>query len=464
MAWNRRQFVKLASASAGSLLISTSGFARSFKANEKPNVVLIGVGGRGDWFVSRMPEQANVLGLCDVNDSKAAKGYKKLPDAKKYHDYRIMLQEMEKQYDGVMIAAPDHIHAPASSMAMKMGKHVYCEKPLTHNVYEARYLRELARKTKVATQMGNQGTATQAFRRANELIQAGVIGQVREAWAWNPGGGRGPQKIPTMPWDVPDYLNWDLWLGPAATRKYHPDWLRWRAWRDFGTSILGNWAVHTTNLAFKALRLDAMWYPKAEDGAYRLAARTFVIDPRVPDSPKTPDINFPRWEWIQYKFPARGKLPPVTLHWLNGTRVPGGFKPIADQLRARLSKEEFAKHENFEHAGLLIVGSEGMIKTNGHNARMQLLPEAKFKDAKLPDQAYTRSRGHEAEWFAACKGGPKAWSNFDYGGPLTELVLLGNVATFAGEPVEYDAIDAKVVNSAKGQSHLQREYRKGWAI
>ena len=261
---NRRNFIKNAVGGiAGLAILRNSRSTCTYAANEKLNIALIGVGGRGSWFVETIPKLGvSVAAMCDVNERKAQASFEQIPQARKYNDFRKMLEEMDKQIDAVIIATPDHTHAVASAMAMKMGKHVYCEKPLTHNIWEARTLREIATKSKVATQMGNQGTSSEAFRRAVEIISGGVLGEIREVHAWNTGGGPGEQPYPSQTHSIPEYLHWDLWLGPARYRPYNSRWLEgWHGWRDFGTGQLGNWASHTMNLAFKALKLDSLWKP-----------------------------------------------------------------------------------------------------------------------------------------------------------------------------------------------------------
>jgi len=242
------------------LVLKNSRSAFSYDANTKLDIALIGVGGRGSWFVGAIPDLGqNVVSMCDVDERKAATSFAALPNARRFHDFRKMLEQMDKQIDAVVIATPDHTHAVAAATAMKMGKHVYCEKPLTRLPSEARYLLALAAKCKVATQMGNQGTASEGFRRAVELVHAGVIGKVRQVHAWNTGGGPGERPYPAETHPEPDYLKWDLWLGPARQRPFNSQWLSWQGWRDFGTGQLGNWASHTMNVIFKALKLDLLW-------------------------------------------------------------------------------------------------------------------------------------------------------------------------------------------------------------
>jgi hypothetical protein len=463
--FSRRTFLRnTVLGGAGLLILQNSRSARSYQANEKLNVALIGVGGRGRWFVGTIPKLGtNVVAMCDVNEKKASSSFEEIPKAKKYFDFRRMLDEMDTQIDAVVIATPDHTHAVASAAAMKMGKHVFCEKPLTRTLSEARALREMAAKHKVATQMGNQGTGSEAFRRAVELIQAGVIGDVREVHAWNTGGGPGERPVPADEHQMPDFLHWDLWLGPAQHRPYNSRWLDWwHGWRDFGTGNLGNWASHTMNLPFKALRLDSLWKPAALPGAKQPANRLVRLEAEVSGIHKH---TFPHREIVHYDFPARGDMPPVRINWYNGPgRAPGPRGLIERLMDRRLDWGDAGEKRWQDHAGCFLVGSKGMIHSTGHNMSFSLLPEDKFKDFEGPPRSLPRSRGHEREWLEACKGGPPAMSNFDYADPLAEFVLLGNVATLFGSRIEFDPVAMKIVNNAAANEALKREYRQGWSL
>ena len=463
MKWriNRRTFLRNSALSGlGLLTLKNSRSAFSYEANEKLNIALIGVGGRGRWFVGTIPKLGtNVVAMCDVNDRKAGLSFEEIPKAKKYHDFRKMLSEMDKQIDAVVIATPDHTHAVASAMAMKMGKHVFCEKPLTHNIREAHVLARIAAKCKVATQMGNQGTSSEAFRRAVELVQGGVLGEVRHVHAWNTGGGPGERPYPSKVHDLPDYLKWDLWLGPAASRPYNSRWLSgWHGWRDFGTCQLGNWASHTMNLPFKALKLDSLWKadtPVSDERLVRLRAEVSGFH----------RTTFPKWEIIRYDFPARGDMPPVRVNWYNGAgRAPGPRGMIEKMMGRRLDWGDAGEKRWQDHAGCLLVGTKGMLHSTGHNMSFSLLPEDRFKDFKGPERSLPRSRGHEREWLDACKGGPPAMSNFDYASPLTQFVLLGNVATLFDQKIEFDPLAMKIVNIPEANEALRREYREGWSL
>ena len=455
---DRRAFLKSAAFTGlGALFICDSRSAFSYEANDKLNIGLIGVGGRGRWFVGTMPKlDTNVVAMCDVNNHKAMLSFKEIPQARKFHDFRKMLDEMDKKIDAVVIATPDHTHAVAAAAAIRAGKGVFCEKPLTQNIKEARTLRKLAAQYKVATQMGNQGTSSEAFRRAVELIQAGVIGDVREAHAWNTGGGPGNRPLPTDEHPIPEYLKWDLWLGPAQYRKYNSRWLAgWHGWRDFGTGNLGNWASHTMNLPFKALRLDTLWNRQ-------LADRIVKLTPEVSGVHKH---TYPKWEIIHYDFPVRGDMPSVRINWYNGPgQAPGPRDMIEQMIDRRLDWGDAGEKKWKDHAGCLLIGSKGMIHSTGHNMSFTLLPEEKFKNFKGPPRMLPRARGHEREWLAACKGGPAPMSSFEYADPLAEFVLLGNVATLVGETIEFDPLRMKVLNNPQADAALGREYRQGWTL
>jgi len=458
---NRRVFLKTtAYTSLGMLILKNSHSAYSYEANEKLNIALVGVGGRGRWFVQTMPNlNTNVVAMCDVNERKASLSFEEIPQAKKYSDFRKMLEEMETQIDAVVIAIPDHTHAVAMAASMKRGKHVFCEKPLTRTVSEARDIRRMAVRYKVATQMGNQGTSSEAFRRAVELVQAGVIGEVREVHVWNTNGGPGDIPIPTDEHDMPEYLHWDLWLGPAKYRPYNSRWLEgWHGWRDFGTGNLGNWASHTMNLPFKALRLASLWDQQSGSRDRKLVR----LDLEVSSVNKH---SFPNWEIIRYDFPARADMPPVRINWYNGQgKAPMSRLMIERLLGRRLDWGDAGEKKWTDFAGCLLIGTEGMIHSTGHNMSFSLLPEKKFKDFEGPPQTLPRSPGHEREWLDACKGGPPAMSNFDYADPLAEFVLLGNVATLAGQTIEFDPVEMKIVDNIEADQALKYEYRQDWSL
>jgi uncharacterized protein YukE len=482
--FSRRSFLRnTALGGVGLLILKDSRAAGSYQANEKLNVALVGVGGRGVWFVDTIPRMENVVALCDVDsrrideafkrwqesaeryaasphdwERKAAESYKHLTETKPktYRDFRRMLDEMGKEIDAVIVATPDHTHAAASAAAIKAGKHVFCEKPLTRAVGESRALRELARKHKVATSMGNQGTASGQFRRALELIRDGTIGQIKEVHVWNSGGGA-DRKQPPGEEPVPDWLNWDLWLGPAALRPYHPEWLQRNLWRDFGTCQLGNWASHSANLAFMAMKVHELWLgnlAKEPRPIVRVEAKCSGIN----------KLSFPRWEIVTWEIPARAEFPPITFTWYNG--VSAGVRQLLEGLIGDgLDWGDKKEKKWMDHAGAIIVGTKGRIHTTGHNMTFRLLPQEQFAGVEKDRPVKVEpSRGHEMDWFIACRGGKPAWANFDYASALNEFLMLGNVATQFEGKLEFDPVAMKIINNAEADVLLRSEYRQGWSL
>ena len=391
-----------------------------------------------------------------VDERKAAGSYKTMPSVPKFRDFRTMLDKTDKQIDAVIVATPDNTHAVISAAAMKRGKAVYCEKPLSHDVAESRVMRDTARKHKVATQMGNQGTATPGFRRAMELIQGGTIGPVKTVYVYKSGGGAGNRPLPQGQMTIPKTLAWDLWLGPAAERPFHKRWMIWHGWRDFGTGNLGNWASHSANLAFKALKIDSLWYADAK------------TRPRIRVEAKVSEVcthSLPKWEIITYTIPARGDLPAVKLVWGNGSRAPGFRDTVEKTLGRGLDWGDKGKKAWSDHAGAVIIGADGLIDTNGHNTRFALRPARKFTDVQTQrPEKLTRSRGHEREFFDAVRGGAPAWSRFDYAACLNEFLQLGNVATLFAGPLEFDPLACRITNNARADAALRRTYRTGWTL
>jgi len=398
--------------------------------NEKLNLAGIGVGGRGGADVKGC-ETENFVALCDVDDRRAAPTFKRHPQAKKYRDFRKMLDEVESRIDAVVIGTPDHTHAPPAAMAMRMGKHCYCEKPLTHNVYETRVLTELAAKHKLATQLGTQIHARDNYRRVVELVQSGAIGPVRRVEVWFP-GARGGKDRPTETPPVPEGLDWDLWLGPAPYRPYHPCYVpgNWRDWWDFANGTLGDFGCHYMDLPFWALKLK---YPTSVEA-----------EAPVPPHPETtaPTLT------VRYEFPARGDLPPVTMTWRNGP----------DNRPAIFQEKSLPDWRS----AILFVGEKGMIQAD--YSKHVLLPESQFADFQRPEPTIPKSIGHHQEWIRACKTGEPTTCRFDYSGPLTETVLLGNVSYRVGSKLEWDAENLKATNCPEADKLLRRVYREGWTL
>ena len=374
---SRRQFAREAALGTGMALLANSRSARSFAANRKLNIALIGVGGRGKWYADVIPKQANLVAMCDVNDSKATAAYRAHPDVPKFHDFRVMLGKMHKEIDGVIVSTPDHTHAIASVTAMKAGKHAFCEKPLTDCVYEARKMRETAEKCEVATQMGNRGSSGGHFRRGVELIEDGVLGEIREVYIWNSGGGADKKEPPRGAQPVPPYLRWDIWLGPAKERPFHPRWLGWSQWRESGTGQIGLWGSHTSYLTFMSLKILSLWHADP------------ATKPRIKVRAEMSGINrlsFPRWEKVDFMIPARGQLPPVTIHWVNGP-APGWKEKLAELIGDPADwpepKKEDKRKRWSEFAGAMLLGTKGRLHSTGHNYTIDLLPAKQFEGVDI---------------------------------------------------------------------------------
>ncbi len=432
---SRRRFIGTTTASAFAFTFLPS---RVWGANERINLAGIGVGGKGAGDVNdAAKEGCNVVALCDVDEGRAQGTFAKYPEAKRYKDFRVML-EKQKDVDAVMVSTPDHTHAPAAIMAMKMGKHCYCQKPLTHSIYEARQMAQVAKEQKVATQMGNQAHAGEPIRRAVEAVRAGIIGKVTEAHIWTdrpiwPQGVTRPEERPP----VPEGLDWDLWLGPAPERPYHPAYVpfKWRGWWDFGTGALGDMACHIMDMAYWALELDA---PKSVEAISEGATR---------ESP-------PLWSTISYEFPARGNQPPVKLVWYDGKK----------EGKQNFPPDEIVEGRDPKGFGTILIGEKGKMYFNRGNTSWVTTPESLKESFEAPPQIIPRTRNEDYEWVQAIKGGPAALSNFSYAGPFTETVLLGNVAIRAGKKILWDAKQLKVTNVSEANQYIRREYRKGWSL
>lgn len=406
------------------------GFGQEKSPNAKLNVASIGVGGRGRASVDACRSE-NVVALCDVDRRMLEKAAADHPRAKLYADFRKML-EAEKTVDAVTVGTPDHLHAPASVMAMRLGRHVYCEKPLAHSLYEIRVMAETAAKTKVVTQMGNQLHSTENVIRPVELLRAGVIGPVREVHSWSDkhyAPGDRPKETPPLP----DYLDWDLWLGPAPERPYHSTYVpfHWRGWWDFGTGNLGDMACHILDPVAWGLKLGAPSTVEAE-------------------GPPPHAESCARWLIVRYEFPARDGMPPVKLTWYDG-----GKRPPA----------ELAHGAKLPNQGSLVIGEKGtllLLHGNGH----QLLPESRFKGFAEPAASLPRPEGHDhhADWIRAIKEGGQAGSHFGYAATLTEIPLVGNVSYRAGMKLAWDSANLRATNGPEAGRYLRREYRKGWSF
>lgn len=433
----RRQMLRnTALAGVGVWIAGRRGSAIAQSPNERLSVACIGVGGRGRANVRAVASAgAKVVALCDVDDKRAGDAFENFPRAKKYYDFRRMLDAMERQIDAVVVSTPDHTHAPPSVMAMRMGKHVYCEKPLAHNVYECRLMAELAAETKLATQLGTQ--YHNHHRQVVELIRSGAIGPVREAHAMI-GGSRGGGERPTETPPVPPHLKWDLWLGPRPWRPYHPDYVpyRWRFWWDFGTGETGNNGVHILDIPFWALDLRHPATIEAE-------------------GPPVHEETSPTWMRMRFEFPARGDMPPVKLHFYHSAETPPAMAAESlPEWRPNLLGDWKPR--------VVFRGDEGVLVADLR--RWKLLPESKFADFQPPKPTVPKSIGHHREWVAASKTGEATGCGFPYGGALTEMILLGNVAYRLGEKLDWDPKNMRAPNCPEADKYIKEQYREGWRL
>jgi predicted dehydrogenase len=436
---SRRDFLTTtAFAGAGFWIAGTAAAdVKSLAANDQINFACIGVGGKGRSDTADAARHGNVVAICDVDEQTLARAAELYPKAKKYVDYRKMLDEMGKSIDAVTVSTPDHTHAPASALAMRLGKHCFTQKPLTRSIYEARRLGEIAREMKVATQMGNQGTAGNGLRRAAALVRAGVVGTVKEVHVWTnrpiwPQGHDRPKTEETPP----AHLHWDLWLGSASARPFHHGTtgrrgtyhdFNWRGWWDFGTGALGDMACHTVNMPFMALDLREPTAVEAEHSGHNKE-------------------TYPKWSIIRFTFPTRDNRPALTMIWYDG-----GKKPPA----------ELFDGQAVPNTGSLLLGAKGRLVSSGDNGGNYKV----VGEVTEPKVDYPQSPGHFKEFADAIKGGKPAMSNFpDYAGPLTETILLGNLAIWAGKKVEWDARNMKATNAPEVEPIIRPQYRKGFTL
>jgi predicted dehydrogenase len=452
---DRRDFFKHAAmAGAGPFFLgaatASARASRPPSANERIRFACIGVGGKGESDTDDAGAHGDVVALCDINQQELDKMGKRFPKAKKYFDYRQMLEAMGGQIDAVTVSTPDHTHAPASVMAMRMGKHCFCQKPLTWSVEEARVMRALAAEKKLCTQMGNQGTAETGFREGVELIRSGILGPIKEILVWTnrpiwPQGIGRPKETP----GIPNHIRWYEFLGAAHDRPYHPAYqpFNWRGWLDFGTGALGDMACHTVNIACMALELY-------DPESIEIVDTSGIVDHET----------YPLWSIIRTRFGARNGRGPLTMTWFDGgEKFPEEKKSYKDLLHGEVNQ----KTGKVAESGLLLAGEKGsFFSENDYGAEHVLLPRNQFKHIEKPKPSLPRSPGHFREWVDAIKAGDptKALSNFEYAGRLTETVLLGVVALKAGTTIEWDPAGLKAKNVPSADQYIRRDYRKGFSI
>lgn len=433
---NRREFLQTTAAGIGFFVAAGVQAAESRSPNEKIAMASVGCGGKGSSDSADAGSKGDMVAICDVDEKTLGAAASRFTKAKKFFDFRKMLEEMGKSIDAVTVSTPDHCHAVAAAMAMKMGKHCFCQKPLTHTIFEARELGRIAKEMKVATQMGNQGTANNSLREAAAQLRAGAIGTVTEVHVWTnrpiwPQGGDRPK-----PEKAPANLHWEEWLGPAPERPYakgyHP--FSWRGWWDFGTGALGDMACHTVNMPYMGLDLkDPVSVQAITSGHNR--------------------DSYPKWSIITFQFPAVDWRPAIKFVWYDG-----GKRPSRDLVGKDLSG-----------SGCLAIGTKGKQYAPGDYAenKVEYLDGAEAKKVE-----FEQSPGHFEEWVRAIKGGPEARSNFpNYAGGLTEVILLGNLAVWAapekeqeGKKIEWDAKKLVATNAPEVADVVKAPYRKGYSL
>lgn len=460
---NRRSFLKTMGTGAAMFSVVPSyvlGRNGNMPPSSKLNIACVGAGGIGQSNLCAVceplsrreagawpkPSSQNIVALCDVDWDRAKGAFEEYPEAKRYKDYRAMLEDMDDKIDAVIVATPDHTHACVAMEAMRQGKHVYVQKPLTHSIYEARMLTEAAHKYGVVTQMGNQGHSGEGIRLICEWIWDGAIGNVREVHAWTnrpvwPQGMARPTEKPP----IPKTLDWDLWLGPAPYRPYHPAYVpfTWRGWVDFGTGALGDMACHILDPVFWALKLK---YPVAVEGSYTTNEKW-----KKSQLGETYSLG----SVIHLEYPARDSMPAVKIHWYDGGMMPE--RPEELEAKRRMGDSD---------GGVLFVGDKGKLMCGCYAKGPQLIPYKTMKAYKRPPKTLARVKtSHEMDWVNAIKEGRQPSSNFDYAGPFTEMVLMGNLSLFKpNEKIQWDGEKMQVANFPELNKYIKRPYRDGWYL
>ena len=406
--------------------------------NEKLNIAAIGAGGKGYTDIHGCMTE-NIVAFADPDDKSGARSYKEFPKAAKYKDFRKMLDAENRNIDAVLVSCPDHVHGSAAMWAMARGKHVYCQKPLTHTVWEAHQLKLGAEKYGVATQMGNQGYSNEGARQACEILWNGDIGDVTEVHAWTDRPGKywvqGPD-VAVKEEAVPDTLDWKAWLAGSPMRPYSPAYVpkKWRGFPEYGCGAIGDMACHILGTPNMALRLTA---PSSVECVMQEGKNK---------------ITFPSKSVLRYNFPARGSMPPVSIYWHDGLKEPFTHPSVP----------EGEKLGDADNNGSLFIGTKGLMTTGCYGERTRLLPASKMKEYKMPPELLTRSPGHYRDWIRACKGGERTCSNFGVAGPFVTWMLLGTVAMRYDGKLEWDAANMRITNNRDANKWLKPVFHKGW--
>lgn len=484
----RRRFLAAAAGSAaGFTILSSAKSVRAAPANDRLRLAVFGTMYNAEHFLTAAhTHNAQIVAVCNADGRKlsgtigrwtkqaenlakssnalqqqAAEGYRRLAglqDVKTFEDVRQMFSELSGGIDALVVSDYDHFHGVACSAAMRQGVHVCSERPIGMNIQDARSLRALAEKTKVATTYRSPGTGTGEFRRAIELVEAGAIGPVKEVHVWFKRGGADRREPPQGGQPVPPGLNWDVWLGPLPERDYHPDWMAYSNWRESCNGGLGVFGMHTSIFHFVTLRLRELWEDDREQNQIRVTAECSGLNL----------LSFPRWERVRWDVPARGDLPPVAIHWHYGPEfAPGARELIHGKLRSFGINSEQEADDLMKTAGSILIGSDGALVGDDHTVRVTALPREKFQgiETKRP-QRVTPSEGIYNDWIKACRGGvPQILANFDNGSKLSEFIMLGNIATqYPGQTITYAPKAGKIVTPIEANQKLGFKYRDGWTL
>jgi predicted dehydrogenase len=411
---------------------------------------------------NKWDEQAKKLAEQDQPQRRAAaQQYQQLAAGRGvtvYQDVRRMFDELEQQIDALVVSDYDHFHGITCGAAMRLGKPVCSERPLGLTINEARALRTVAAETKVATTYRSPGTGSGQFRRAMELVGDGAIGDVHEVHIWFDRGGPDRDRLPEGSQPVPEGLDWDLWLGPLPQREYHPDWMSYAHWRETSNGGLGSFGPHTSIFAFMTLKLRELWQGSPGETAIRVSAQCSRLN----------RVSYPRWERVRWELPARGTMPPVTITWHHGPKfAPGSREIIHQHLRNFGITSEQEADQLMRSAGSMLVGSDGALVADDHSVHVTALPRDKFAEIETDRPLRTpASQGIYGDWIDACRGGnPHILANFDNGGPLSEMLMLGNIATqFPEQTLIYDPVSGQIADHPEANEKLGYQYRAGWQI
>jgi predicted dehydrogenase len=448
---SRRTFVTAAGSAAGLMIVPRHvlGGQGVVPPSDKLNIASIGAAGMAAADIKGCSTE-NIVALCDVDWKHAAETFANFPKVPRYKDFRVMLGKEHKNIDAVIVAIPDHSHAVATMAAIQHGKHVYCEKPLCKTLYETRKVTEAARAAKVVTQMGNQGHSSDGMKMMCEWVWDGAIGEVREVdvWTTHPVWPQGMTERPKEQPAIPETLDWDLWLGPAPYRPYHPDYVPalWRGWWDFGTGGLGDMACHNMDPIMTILKLGQ---PSTVEASCSIYVSDWGWDKKMTYE------GYPQASIVRYHFPAREGMPPVAVTWYDGGLMPERPKELAEGRRM-----------GNQMGGTIFKGSRGKLICESHSGAPRLIPDSFMRAYKQPPKTLPRVASHHQEWIEACKKGGVASSNFEYAGLLTEVAMLGNVALRAGlgKTYQWDPVNMKITNDSEANKYLHYEYRNGWTL